>query len=187
MADLNDILQGLIDTDRGIISKLKSKLDELAGKVAQGSGTYAVVDINTSNITGQGVLTNDNKSSLGQCYYSTTSSSSKCIYSAEFPKVNYGHFAFSARVKASKSSTSSSDKVIKIKILQNSTAIFEYVYTKDEVDTDYCNIYGTFMYSPSSGAGNDKLTFQIHTGTTSGYSISFDYAYITMLVPAVYF
>lgn len=194
MADLNDILQGLIDTDEGAIGKLKAGIDEINRKVAQGTGTYALVNIDTPGITSQGALTNDSDSSLGKSYCLSTGMTSRCIYSADFPKVKYGEYSLCARVKVSyllRYSLPKEDPV-ELKILCGNSILLDRVFSIEDFnygDGLYHDIYGIFEYNSVSGFDKDKLTFQILTGEyvyVGDYSVSFDYAYITMIVPTVY-
>lgn len=196
MANLNDIIQGLIDTDSGIITKLKNtinnvlnKVDEdindLSEKIARGSGSYGLVDINTPNRGGNGVLETDNRASHGQCISLTTTSSSQCIYSGSFPSsMKYGHYALCARIKIG---TVTSSNILQLQILNGSTAIKTVNFSGSEFSTNsqYYYIYTTFIYEGSGSAKTD-LSFKLNSLTVSGIKISFDYAYISMVIPSVY-
>ena len=146
MANLNDVLQGLVTTDNKVIDKLNKKiseldnkiseldseinnkiseldseidnlnnkvnteiadlqskidndLEDLTEKVSRGSGSYALLDINSPDITGSGTKKTDTRASHGQCYSATAGSSAKCIYSSTFSEINFGHYALCVRAK----------------------------------------------------------------------------------------
>lgn len=197
MANLNDIIQGLIDTDSGIITKLKNTINnvlnkvdkdisDLSDKIARGSGSYALVDINTPDRGGNGALESDNAASHGQCVALTSTSSSQCIFSGTFSEgMKYGHYALCARVK---SSSTTSSNILQMKILNGSTAIKTVNFTGSEFSStsQYYYLYTTFTYEGSASSAKNNLSFQLNTLTVSGVKISFDYAYVSMIIPSVF-
>ena len=231
MANLNDILQGLVTTDNKVINKLltnitdvnsdiedinnsltdlNTKLNDLRTdinesisdlqeeidndilvleeKVQRGSGSYAIVDINTPEISGSGTKESDLLASHGECYALTTSSSTNyCLYSGVFSDVKYGHYALCARVKIG--STTSASSLVQLKVLNGSTEIVATDFSGSvfKTSSQYYYLYTTFTYEGSdSTSTKDQLTFQLHTHLVDGIKIYFDYAYISMIIPAVF-
>lgn len=229
MANLNDILQGLVTTDNKVINKLlanitdvssdieginnsltdlntrlndlrsdvdgyieniqkeiDSDIEDLQEKVQRGSGSYAIVDINTPGISGSGKVESDLLASHEQCYALTTSSSTNyCLYSGAFSDVKYGHYALCARVKIG--STTSASSLVQLKVLNGSKEIVSTNFPGSvfKTSSQYYYLYTTFTYE-GSGSAKDQLTFQLHTHLVNGIKVYFDYAYISMIIPAVF-
>lgn len=189
---LNDIIQGLIDTDAGLISKLKKtiedvevQLDTVTDKINRGSGSYALLDINTPDRGGSGSLKVDTAASNGQCISITTSSSTNyCMYSGSFSDVKYGHYAICARIKTNNLTSSN---LVQLKVLKGSSEILAANFTGSSFDntSSYQYLYSTFKYE-DSGANKPTLSFQLHTHKVNGVVVDFDYVYISMIIPAVY-
>lgn len=230
MANLNDILQGLVTTDNKVINKLLANIsdvssdidsingsladldtrlnglrsdvdtyisqlqdeidkdiDELQEKVQRGSGSYAIVDINTPGITGSGTKETDLLASHGECYALTTSSSANyCLYAGTFSDVKYGHYALCARVKIG--STTSASSLVQLKILNGSNEVIatNFAGSVFKTSSQYYYLYTTFTYEGTSGSAKNQLSFQLHTHLVNGIKVSFDYAYINMITPAVF-
>ncbi len=229
LANLNDILQGLVTTDNKVINKLlanisdvdssiegingtladlntrlndlrsdvddyidllrneiDSDIEDLQEKVQRGSGSYAIVDINTPGISGSGKIETDTLASHGQCYALTTSSASNyCLYSGAFSDVKYGHYALCARVKIG--STTSASSLVQLKVLNGDTEIIATNFPGSvfKSSSQYYYLYTTFTYE-GSGDAKDQLSFQLHTHLVDGIKVYFDYAYISMIIPAVF-
>lgn len=189
---LSDIIQGLIDTDAGLISKLKKtiedvedQLDTVTDKINRGSGSYALLDINAPGRGGSGSLKVDTKASNGQCITITTSSSTNYnMFSGTFPDVKYGHYAICARVKTNNLTTSN---LVQLKVLKGNTEILAANFTGSNFDntSNYQYLYSTFKYE-DSGSSKPALSFQLHTHKVNGIVVDFDYVYISMIIPAVY-
>ena len=182
---LKDIIQGLIDTDRGVISKLKGSLNSLNEKVERGSGSYALVDINTPDRSGDGVLENDIEASNGQCISLTTSSNaSYCLYSGTLSDIKFGNYALCVRAKSD--SLTGAD-VVQLKILNGTTEILSKNFKGSDFEntSSYQYLYTTFTYD-SVGTAKQALSFQLHTRQADGIKIKFDYAYVSMIIPSVY-
>lgn len=219
MANLNDVLLGLVTTDEKVISKLKSKINSLSSdvsnlksnvntlntklnkevadlqskintdisnlseKVARGSGSYALVDINSPGITSNGTLVTDASASHGKSYQGTASSSNgtSLVYSCKFSEVNFGHYAICVRAKSSSTGTGN---VAQIRILNGSTQIMAQNFTGKSFSStsSYDYLYSTFTYE---GSTKGDLTLQVYVYTNS-VTINFDYAYISMIIPSVF-
>jgi hypothetical protein len=213
MANLNDVLQGLVTTDNKVIDKLKKKmseldseidnlnnkvnteiadlqskidndLEDLTEKVSRGSGSYALLDINSPDITGSGTKKTDTSASHGQCYSATAGSSAKCIYSSTFSEINFGHYALCVRAKTNAVGTKN---IVRLKVLNGSTEILsqDFIGNSFSNTTGYDYLYSTFTYE-STGSTKNDLKFEIYVLPVSGVSINFDYAYISMIIPSVY-
>ena len=203
MANLYDLLQGLIDTDRGIISKLKSRMEEFENevndkfdelnnsvtnvntKVERGSGTYGILDINSPDIISDGVRVSDTNASKGECYYKLSSSSSTyCLYSCTFADVNFGSYAICMRLKLNVKTTSS---IIRLNVYSGSSLILQKDFSGSlfATNTDYYNIYTTFDYN-GNNTTDKALKIEVQTLNVDGIGVFFDYAYINLIMPAVF-
>ncbi len=179
--NLSDIIQGLIDTDEGIIDKLRIRVEELK----RGSSSNALVDINTPGRGGQGTLENDLAASHGQCITATSTESSFCLYSGSFSEdLKYGHYALCARIKIS---TMTSRDVLQLEVVNGSTVIKTVNISGAEFSSNsqYYYIYTTFVYE-GDATNKYNLSFRLNTLVENGIKIYFDYAYISMIIPSVY-
>ena len=132
MADytLNDIIQGLIDVDRNLIER-----------VVRGSGTYAILDINTPDKGGSGTEVADNAASLGKAISITTSTSANLVsYTGTFPDIKFGHYAICARIKTNNLTSSN---LVQLKVLNGSTEILaaNFKGTDFDTSTNYSYLY----------------------------------------------
>lgn len=180
MADLNDVIQGLVDVDKTIIEK-----------VQRGSGTYAILDVNTENFTGEkqqgtGSLTADNLASHNKSYQLFTSASANYIlYKNTFSDVKYGHYAICLRVKTS---AKLSANLLQLKIFNGNSVISTTDFTGNHFDTtsDYSYLYAEFDYNSNGNTTKQPLSMELHTHLANSIKINFDYAYISMIIPSVY-
>lgn len=182
---LNDILQGLVTTDQKVIEKINTDVAELEDKVSRGSGSYAILDINTPNRGGSGSLINDSAASLGKAIQITTSSSANyASYIGTFPDVKFGHYAICARVKTNNLTSSN---LVQLKVLNGSTEILAANFTGAQfgVTNGYAYLYSTFKYDVNNGS-KQPLSFQLHTHKINGIQVTFDYVYISMIIPSVF-
>jgi hypothetical protein len=185
MANLRDILQGLIDTDKGLILKLKKRVNDISEKIERGSGTYALVDINTPDILGDGALTNDPIASHGQCISLKATQTDQCIYSGVFSDIKFGKYALCMRIKVDSNTNNSS--IFTANLFNGAINILEKPIKGTDFDTttQYCYLCTTFTYD-SIDSNKEPLEFSLYTSSASNVTISFDYAYITLMTPAVY-
>ena len=194
MANLNDILQGLVNTDTKIIEKLGAieesvgdDLQDTLEALKKGAASYSIVDINTAGASAGGSLVSDNYASDGQCRKITQTTSNANLFTANFSDVKCGHYGLTARMRVS--DITNTDAVIRIEVKING----ETVATKSVVPsafsntTNFENIYLSFDYSRNSAT---KYPIQIvitvlgTLGTKA--DVSFDYAYIQLMMPAVF-
>ena len=210
---LRDLLQGLIDTDSGVIDRIKNRfikvedkiggienqiegiegqlgnkdnrVDDLKDKVDRGSNSYALVDINSPDRGGTGTLVNDTSASHGQAIRITTSASANLVpISAVFSDIKFGHYAICARVKIS---SKTNNDVVQLKLINGTTEILAANFAGSQFSStsQYCYLYSTFTYEAINGA-KQPLTFQLHTHLIDGIQVSFDYVYISMIIPSVF-
>lgn len=203
---LRDLLQGLIDTDSGVIDKIKNRfvkvedkiegienqlgdtdnrVDDLKDKVDRGSNSYALVDINSPDRGGTGTLVNDTSASHGQAIRITTSASANLVpISAVFSDIKFGHYAICARVKIS---SKTNNDIVQLKLINGTTEILAANFAGSQFSStsQYCYLYSTFTYEAIDGA-KQPLTFQLHTHLIDGIQVSFDYVYISMIIPSVF-
>lgn len=226
---INDIIQGLIDVDKGVIGKINTSVDNLDNKinsnvsnlnnkidsnisylnnkidsnlsnlddkissditdlteqVSRGSGSYALVDINTPGRGGSGTVITDTSASHGKAVQITTSSSANyASYTGNFSDVKFGHYAICARVKTNNLTSSN---LVQLKVLNGATEILAANFTGAQfgVANGYAYLYSTFKYESISSA-KQILSFQLHTHKINGVQVTFDYAYISMIIPSVF-
>ena len=115
MANLNDMLNGLVATDAGIIEKLKkmqenvednlqSSIEDLEDNLQssietlkKGASSYSIVDHNTIGASTGGSIVNDNYASDGKCCILTQSDSNLTFFTANFSDVKCGHYGLNVR------------------------------------------------------------------------------------------
>lgn len=182
---IKDIIQGLIDVDKGVIDKINQTVDDLSLQIARGSGSYALLDINTPDIGGSGVLVDDASASHGKAVRVITSGSANLVpITGAFSDIKFGHYAICARVKTDNLTSS---ELIQLKLLNGSTEILaaNFKGTHFSSTSQYSYLYSTFVYEAMDGV-KQPLSFQLHTHLISGVQIDFDYVYVSMIIPAVF-
>ena len=146
--------------------------------------SFAIVDITEENVVTDGSKVVDKYASNGYCYRATAGSSNLCLFSADFSEVKYGNYALCARLKTT---TTTSSNVVKISILNNGTEIASKTFAGSAFDStsNYSYLYTSFNYQ---GDGKEKtnLSVKIEVLPVNGVQISFDYAYISMIMPSVF-
>ncbi len=203
--NLETILNGLIDVDSQIINKINAtnttinneissvndrintEVNTINTTIARGSGTYAILDINTPDRGGSGTLSTDALASHGKCVRITTSSSANyASFTGTFSDVKFGHYAICARVK---SNSLTSSNLVQLKVLNGSTEILAANFTGADFESTskYAYLYSTFVYEGNgSSKQNLPLSFQLHTHKINGIQVDFDYVYISMIIPSVF-
>ncbi len=182
---LNDILQGLVTTDRKVIEKINTDVSELEEKVARGSGSYGLVDLNTPGAITNGSLIDDMGASHGKSYSVTSATdSNKALYSGNFSDVKFGKYAMCLRMKTNSTTASN---ILQVMVLNGTQLITSQDITGAQFGTadQYQYIYTTFNYE---GDGKTKEPLKIHivTHAIDGVTVNFDYAYISMIIPSVF-
>ena len=194
--NLDTILNGLIDVDSQIINKINNTATDINNRInsevstinttiARGSGSYAILDINTPGRGGSGTLSTDTLASHGKCIRITTSSSANyASFTGTFSDVKFGHYAICARVK---SNSLTSSNLVQLKVLNGSTEILAANFTGANFGSTskYAYLYSTFIYE-GNGSSKQNLSFQLHTHMVNGVQIDFDYVYISMIIPSVF-
>lgn len=194
MANLNDILQGLVNTDTKIIEKLgvieesvgdnlQSTLEELK----KGSATSCIIDNDTAGRTTSATVTNDTMASTGKCLKVTQTGSNINLFKANFSNVKFGRYGLCLRMKTS--ATGATADTIKVEVKNGSTVILTKTLkgTAFTTNANYENFYMTFDYNGTSSA-KGTLSLAITLLGTSGtkLAVSFDYAYISLAMPSVF-
>lgn len=174
----------------GAINEIYDKTVELENATPDLSslsfGNFALIDNATEGCTSAGTLSNDLMASNGKSYIATTTSSALNLFTATFPEVKFGRYALCMRLKISANTSAST--VLTTNVLNGSTTILSKPITGTNFDktNNYCYICATFDYDGSSGTAKQPLKLNINTGTISGLEVRFDYAYVTLISPAVY-
>ena len=155
-------------------------------ELQQGPGNFALIDNATEGCTSSGTLTTDLMASNGKAYVATTTATAFSLFKATFPEVKFGKYSLCMRLKISANTSSST--VLAVNLLSGSTTILnKYIIgTNFDKTNNYCYICTTFDYDGSSGTAKQPLQLNINTGTVEGLEVRFDYAYITLITPAVY-
>lgn len=168
---------------------IDNEITSLWGEVVelqQGPGNFALIDNATEGCTSAGTLTTDLMASNGKAYVATTTATAFSLFKATFPEVKFGKYSLCMRLKISANTSSST--VLAVNLLSGSTTILnKYIIgTNFDKTNNYCYICTTFDYDGSSGTAKQPLQLNINTGTVEGLEVRFDYAYITLITPAVY-
>ena len=155
-------------------------------ELQQGPGNFALIDNATEGCTSAGTLTTDLMASNGKAYVATTTATAFSLFKATFPEVKFGKYSLCMRLKINANTSSST--VLAVNLLSGSTTILnKYIIgTNFDKTNNYCYICTTFDYDGSSGTAKQPLQLNINTGTVEGLEVRFDYAYITLITPAVY-
>lgn len=182
MANLNDILQGLVNTDTKIIEKL-GVVEELK----KGADSYSIVDHNTAGATCGGSVVSDNYASDGKCCILTQAASNKTFFTANFSDVKCGHYGLNVRMRVSNKSNTAKGIKIDVKINGEIVSTKSVAPSAFSNTTNFENIFLSFDYSRNS-ATKYPIQLVITVLGTSGTkaNISFDYAYIQLMMPAVF-
>lgn len=182
---LNEILEGLIVTDQKVIEKINTDVSELEDKVSRGSGSYGLADLNTPGAITNGELIEDMGASHGKAFQVTSSSeSNKALYSGVFSDIKFGKYALCLRLKTNNITTSN---ILQIMIFNGSNVIKTENITGAQFGTagKYQYIYSTFDYE-GDGITKEPLRIHVVTQLIDGVTVCFDYAYISMIIPAVF-
>lgn len=180
------------DSDRiiGAINEIYDKTVELENVTSDLSslsvGNFALIDNTTEGCASEGTLTTDLMASNGKAYIATTTSTAFCLFKAIFSEVKFGKYALCMRLKISANTSTST--VLTVNVLNGSTIILSkpIIGTNFDKINNYCYICTTFDYDGSSETAKQPLQLNINTGTVEGLEVKFDYAYITLITPAVY-
>jgi hypothetical protein len=146
--------------------------------------TFASVDYNTAGATGA-TKTADSGASNAYANVLTSTGTVASVFKATFPDMKFGKYALTVRVKVS-ANTGSSD-IMTLLVNNGSTNILTkgVAGTKFDAANSYCYLATTFTYN-SGASAKQPLSFELKSTTVKGIKISFDYAYITLITPAIY-
>ena len=142
----------------------------------------AMIDINTSGFSSSGSKATDANASLGSCYQFTTTSTATKLAAGNFATVKFGKYALCLRMMTSNNTTTSN--LVTVTVKNGSTSILsKSIKGTDFTSTSqYSNIYTSFDFNGSRGT----LSLDITTTTTSGVTVKFEYAYISLMTPSVF-
>ena len=142
----------------------------------------AMIDINTSGFSSSGSKATDANASSGSCYQFTTTSTATKLAAGNFDTVKFGKYALCLRMMTSNNTTTSN--LVTVTVKNGSTSILSKSIkgTDFSSTSQYSNIYTSFDFNGSRGT----LSLDITTTTTSGVTVKFDYAYISLMTPSVF-
>lgn len=177
--------EGIEDTLSEHIKEANDKFSKLESLKEISFDTFSIIDFN-SDFTTAGTEITDSMASLGKAIQTTTTTSAKNLITANFSDVKFGKYALCLRLKVSSNTSGSS--VFTANIMNGSNTILSksILGTYFDSTSNYCYICTTFDYSGSSSSAKQKLQLKLNTGTVSGLEVRFDYAYISLITPAVY-
>ena len=174
----------------GAINEIYDKTVELENATPDLSslsfGNFALIDNATEGCTSAGTLSTDLMASNGKAYSVITTTTSENVFSANFSDVKFGKYSLCMRVRVSDNTSSST--ILNVNIYDGSTSILSknILGTNFDSNTKYCYICTTFDYEGSSSTAKQPLTFSLSSTSVSGITVYFDYAYISLLTPAIY-
>ena len=179
---LSTILDKMMTTETYLVDSVKNLNEDLANITFQ---NFSMVDAVNPAATGVGVKTNDTMASNGVSYQLTTPSTVQTIFSCDFTDVKFGSYALCARMRVGNNTYDSN--ILTLKILRGSTELLsKTIKCTDFTRSDnYCLLCASFNYDGTSSA-KQPLTFKLDTTNYSGVKVYFDYAYISLITPAVY-
>lgn len=170
----------------GAINEINSKIQEGPNLKSLTFDTFSSVDNATEGCTSAGTLTTDLMASNGKSYITTTTTSAENLFTADFSDVKFGKYALCMRLKVNANTSSSA--VLTARIFNGSSEILskDILGTNFESTSNYCYICTTFDYAGATNVEKQALQLVLNTGTVNGIEVRFDYAYITLITPAVY-
>lgn len=179
---LSTILDKMMTTETFLVDSVKNLNEDLANKTFQ---NFSMVDVNNPAATGAGVKTNDTKASNGISYKLTSTTTSQTVYSCNFSDVKFGTYTLCARIRASKKDASAD--ILTLKVTSGSRELKAAGFKGSDFSrTDnYCFLCTTFDYDGTTSA-KQPITFTFTTTTIGSIDFYFDYAYISLITPAVY-
>ena len=176
---LSDVLEKMMTTE----TLLTNSVETLSQMSFQ---NFSMIDAVNPAATGLGNKVSDVQASDGTSYkYLTSSTSGDVVYMCNFTDVKFGDYVLCVRMKANYNTATST--VLTLKILNGSTEILSRdIKGTDFTRTDnYCLFYTDFNYECITSE-KQPLKFKLVTSNYSGVTVYFDYAYITLITPAVF-
>lgn len=179
---LSTILDKMMTTETYLVDSVKNLNEDLANMTFQ---NFSMVDAVNPTATGAGVKTNDTMASNGISYKLTSTTTSKTVYSCNFSDVKFGTYTLCARIRASKKDASAD--ILTLKVTSGSRELQSVGFKGSDFSrTDnYCFLCTTFDYDGTTSA-KQPITFTFTTTTIGSIDFYFDYAYISLITPAVY-
>ena len=174
--DLKDFVGiGKDNTEGG---NLLDQVEQLNNKTS----TIGTVDIFSKNIVSDGALIDDSAASHGKCYKVSSSNVNRVVYRATLDDIKFGQYGICLRMKCSVSKNSI---VARVRIFNGETYILDKQLNANEFAVNYTLIYGAFTYDVIGNSKNN-LVIQVETIANAGVDVSFDYAYVNMIIPSVF-
>lgn len=175
-------LSGILDKMMTTETLLVDSVEALSKKSFQ---NFSIVDATNPEASGVGSMASDTMASDGISYNFTSTSTAQTIFSCDFSDVKFGNYSLCVRVKSNNNTNTAN--VLTLKVKRGSTELLSKdIKGTNFIRTDnYCYFCTTFNYDGTSTA-KEPITFQLYSTTVSGINFAFDYAYITLITPAVY-
>ena len=185
--EINDIKDfiGLGDNDDGEesggnlldqVGENKVVLDALASTVGS-------VDINSKDVISSGELVGDINASHGKSYHVVAGQNDTTLYKATMDDIKFGQYGICVRMMCT--SVDTTNPIVRLRVINGATNILTKEFKSSDFNGDYALIYGAFEYK-SNGNTKQNLQVQIDVLANAGVEASFDYAYVNMIIPAVF-
>lgn len=175
-------LSGILDKMMTTETLLVDSVEALSKMSFQ---NFSIVDATNPESSGVGSVASDTMASDGMSYQFTSTSTAQTIFLCNFSDVKFGNYSLCVRIKSS-NNTSTSD-ILTLKITRGSSELLSKGIkgTNFNKTDNYCYFCVSFTYDGTNSA-KEPLTFKLDSTAVSGVNFCFDYAYITLITPAVY-
>ena len=161
-------------------------MNEFSDKLIRSlTSTAYCVDTETKDCISDGMLVLDPTASNGYSYTITSSDTAQMLYRGDFKDMKFGNYSICMRMKVSDNSSSSN--ILTVNLNSGSSVILSKQISGTMFDStsDYCYLCTSFEYK-SNGNNKAPISFSLETNTVSGIDVYFDYAYISLITPAIY-
>ena len=185
--DLKDFVGLGEDAEEGgsnLLDQVEQNQDRITALEEKTSDTVCSTDINSKDIVSSGELVDDPEASHGKCYRVESDASNKLLYSATVNDIKFGQYGICLRMKCTQPEGVSS-AAVRVKVINGANEIFNKQYFPEDFGESYTLLYGAFEYNAVDGVKN-RLKIQVEVLSNIGLSVSFDYAYISMIIPSVF-
>jgi uncharacterized protein YlxW (UPF0749 family) len=167
-----------------LLDQVEQNQDRITALEEKTSDTVCSTDINSKDIVSSGELVDDSEASHGKCYRVESDASNKLLYSATVNDIKFGQYGICLRMKCTQPRGVSS-AAVRVKVINGANEIFNKQYFPEDFGESYTLLYGAFEYNAVDGVKN-RLKIQVEVLSNIGLSVSFDYAYISMIIPSVF-
>ena len=149
------------------------------------TGSDAMLDVYSHGRTTAGTLTADNLASTGYNLTLVSTSTAANLYTGTFKDLRFGRLSLCLRILSSNNTSTSNILTVTVKA-GSTTLLTKNIKGTDFTSTSqYTNICTSFDYNGTTSA-KSPVQIQVSTTTVSGITFKFDYAYASIMTPAVF-